>query len=232
MSFIAKRNKSGTVLEINGAGGTLNVLSGKAKASSIKARKDDGKIKKGDTIEGVEFAFEIAESGNIEGQIYQQATGDEKYGKYVPDTQPLVFPLKCSLFVSGECGQAYLALFANAEKLGLPEGIQDGFKGQMTIGENKHTAALVAGDFSKAVQIVGMLLDGCEKVTCAIDFPTPYSGGNGGGKSQSEAEKLSDRIKFVEALLTDASTEQLLFVKLLGIDGEITHREFIALMFT
>ncbi len=234
MSFILTRKKAGNTLELNNGGGTLKVLSGKVKAHTIKAKKDDGTIKKGDNIEGVEFAINIVVGNNIEAQKYQQAGAGEKYGKYVPDTDPLPATIEVTLFVPKNAGGlGYLAFFDNCEKLGLPAGLKDGFAGTLNIGESAYTEQMENGDFTtKIPSVLLMLLDDAAKVDCAIEFSAPYVASTFGGKSgQSEVDKLNDRMKFIEGLLTDSSPEQKLFVKLLGLDGEITHREYIALMF-
>jgi hypothetical protein len=232
MAFFANRNSKGTILIADGSGGTLKVLAGKAKPATQKAKRDEGSVKKGDDIKGLEFALEIADSENIKGQIFEQGK-DGAYGKYIPDLNPIVFPLKCTIFVPGNCGEAYQALFDNAVALGLPEDIMGGFKADLNIGENKFTDALRKGDFKAAPGILGMLFDNWEKVTATVDFAVPFAGSNGGGKAgQSEADKLADRVKFIEALLTDASPEQQLLVKLTTANAvEIPLIEFIALMF-
>jgi hypothetical protein len=231
MGFLSNRTKAGNTLLDDGKGGTLRVIIGKAKAKTVKAKKDNGTIKKGDDIHGVEFVFELADSGNIKGQIYQQAQGDEKYGKYIPDPEPLVFPLKCSFFLDGDCATAYLKLFENTDKLGLPEGLIGGFKGDMTIGENKYVTQLLNNDFNKPDGILGMLLDNVEKVSCPLDFPVPIVGSYGGGaKSQTESERLADCIKFIEAVLTDASPEQVVYVKLAALHEGLTIVNFLELM--
>jgi hypothetical protein len=232
MGFFVNRTKAGYTLLSDGTGGLLNVVSGKAKPATQKAKRDDGAIKKGDTINGIEFIIEIADSENLTPQVYEQGK-DGNYGKYVTDSQPLVFPLKCTLFVAGECGESYLALFNNAEALGLSSDIMSGFKAELNIGENKHTRSLVKGDFKAVPGILGMQFDNAEKIDCKLDFVAPVTSGayGGGAKAQTEGEKLVERIAFINAVLSDASPEQQLFVKLLGVDGTITHVDFIRLMF-
>lgn len=231
MGFLANRNSKGTTLIPESGGGGLKVISGKAKAANQKAKKDEGTIKKGDTINGIEFALEIADSGNIKGQIFEQGK-DGAYGKYIPDPQPITYPLKCTLFVSGNCADAYLALFKNAEVFGLPANIIDGFSADLNIGENKYTIAAANEDFKNADGIKGMLFDNAQAVNCSLEFSSPYTSNGGGKGGQSEAEKLADRLKFAEALMTDSSPEQQAFVKFVAANGgEITLLDFAKLMF-
>lgn len=230
MGFYANRTKAGTKLVLDGAGGTLKVLSGKARPSTTKASKDDGNIKKGDEISGIEFILLLADSENIKGQIYQQPQGGDKYGKYIPDPQPLVFPLVASFFLPGKIGEAYIKFFANAEKLGLPSDIADGFSGSLSISDTKYTDLILADDYSKPEGTLGMFLDDAQKVECKLDFLVPSTNNGGGSKSQSESERILDRIAFVKKLLTSGSDEELLLTELVKLDETMNHTQFIKMI--
>jgi hypothetical protein len=234
MGFILKQLNSGNKLESDGKGGNLTVVSGKAKAANTKAWKDEGTIKKGDTIEGIEFTVELKNRGNIIVQTYDASTK-----KFIPSTAPVPEVIKTTLFVAGDNGLAYLKVLSSIElsqKVGiLPEGatklLLDGFSGVLMIGESSEVTAVMAEDFAKPERIKMFLFDEFEPKECILEFAAAKAPYSGGGSSQSEKDKLSDRVNFIQAVLTDASPEQQLFVKLLAIDGAITHKEFIGLMF-
>lgn len=234
MAFILKQLNSGNKLESDGKGGNLTVLSGKAKSASTKAWKDEGTIKKGDTIEGIEFTVELKNRGNVVGQSYDASTK-----RFVPSTAAIPDVIKTTLFVPGDNGLAYLKVLSSLElsqKVGiLPAGAEklliDGFSGVLMIGESSEVTAVMTDDWAKPERIKMFLFDEFEPKDCSLEFAAAPTGYKGGGSSQTEKDKLSDRINFIQAVLVDASPEQQLFVKLLALDGGISHKEFIGLMF-
>lgn len=234
MGFILKQLSNRSTLESDGKGGNLNVISGKAKSASTKAWKDEGTIKKGDTIEGIEFTVELKNRGNIIAQTYDASTK-----KFVPSTSPVPDVIKTTLFVPGVNGLAYLKVLSSVElsqKIGiLPASAEkpliDGFGGVLLIGENDLFTEIMNDEYPKPDRIKMFLFDEFEPKDCNLEFAAPATGRGGFGGGQSEKDKLNDRVAFVNAVLTDASPEQQLFVKLLAVDGTITHVDFIRLMF-
>lgn len=234
MGFILKQLNSGNKLESDGKGGNLSVISGKAKSASVKAWKDEGSVKKGDEIPGIEFTVELKNRGNIIAQTY-----DASNKKFVPSAAVVPDIIKATLFVPGDNGLAYLKVLsslelsqkvdilpATADKL-----LIDGFSGVLMIGESSEVTAVMNDDWLKPERIKMFLFDEFETKDCNLEFSAPPTGYKNGGSAQSEKDKLSDRVNFIQAVLTDASSEQQLFVQLLAIDGTITHKEFISLMF-
>jgi hypothetical protein len=235
MGFILKKLASGSRLESDGKGGNLGVISGKGKPASIKAWKDEGTIKKGDEIPGIELTIELSDRGNIVGQIYDQSTK-----KFLPDSAPISYPLKTTLFIPGTCGLAYLKVLADvtiSQELELLKDTDttpliDGFKGVLLVSEHDLFNALVGGDYSKKNHIKMFIFDEFEPVDCKLDFAvaTPYKGG--GNSSQSEADRIKDRVIFVSSALIDGSDTEQMFVKAKkhDIDDKMNFIEFIALI--
>jgi hypothetical protein len=237
MGLILKQLNKGNEIVSDGKGGTLTVLNGKGKLATTKAWKDEGTIKKGDDIHGIEFVLELKNAGNVIAQTYDKDTK-----KFIPSLTPVPDIFKATLFLSGLNGDAYKKVLPDLElskKLGLLPAdhpvdgklLIDGFSGKLTVGENDQMTQLMADDFTKAGHFKITIFEEFELKDCSFDFAAPSAGYKGGGSAQSEKDKLSDRVNFVQGVLTDASTEQQLFVKLLAIDGTITHKEFISLMF-
>jgi hypothetical protein len=235
MGFILKKLASGSRLESDGKGGNLGVISGKGKPASIKAWKDEGTIKKGDEIPGIELTIELSDRGNIVGQVYDQSTK-----KFLPDSAPISYPLKTTLFIPGTCGLAYLKVLSDvaiSQELEILKETDttpliNGFKGVLLISEHDLFNALVDGDYSKKKHIKMFIFDEFEPVDCKLDFAvaTPYKGG--GSNSQSEADRLKDRISFVRLALTSDSEAEQLFVKAMqhNVGGEMNFIGFISLI--
>lgn len=241
MGFNVKLLKSGNQFEPDKTGGgNLTVVRGKAKQGSVKAWRDDGDTKKGDEIKGIEFTLEVKNTGNLVGQTYDASTK-----KFITSTTALGDTVKGTLFLAGNNGLAYLNVLsslAECRKIGIlpkfdgqPEDdktplLIEGFSGKIFVGNSEEIESVVAGDY-KPNRVKMFLFDEFEPKDCNLEFAAPATGYKGGASSQTEKDKLSDRTNFIQAVLTDASPEQQLFVKLLTIDGAITHKEFISLMF-
>jgi hypothetical protein len=234
MPFILKQLSKGNTLESDGKGGNLTVLSGKAKAASVKAWKDDGTIKKGDSIDGIEFTLELKNRQNVIAQTYDSSTK-----KFIPSTVPVPEVFKATLFIPGNNGLAYLKILSNIElsqKIGiLPEGADklliDGFSGILLVGENDLFAEIVNDEYPKPERIKMFLFDEFEPKDCNLDFAAPTTGYKA-ASNQTEKEKLNDRVNFIQAVTTDSNVEQALFIKLATADPTIaTLKDFLSLMF-
>lgn len=234
MGFFLRQLSSGNKIESDGKGGNLSVISGKGRPASSKAWKDEGAVKKGDTIEGIEFTCELKNRGNIVAQTYDASTK-----KFTTSTVPVSDTFKATIFIPGDNGLSYLKVLSSLElsqKIGILPAIADkplidGFAGVLMIGESSEVAAVMSDDWSKPERIKMFLFDEFEPKDCNLEFSVATTGYKGGGSTQSEKDKLGDRVNFIQAVLTDSSVEQQLFVKLLAVDATITYKEFINLMF-
>ena len=236
MAFILKQLSNRSTLESDGKGGNLSVISGKAKSASTKAWKDEGTVKKGDEIPGIEFTLELKNRGNIIAQTYDASTK-----KFVASTSPVPDVIKTTLFVSGVNGLAYLKVLSSLElcqKIGiLPTTVEkpliDGFSGILLIGENDLFTEIMNDEYHKPERIKMFLFDEFEPKDCDLEFAAPQTGYKGGASSQAEKDKLSDRVNFIQAVITAGSVEEALFIKLATADPEIaTIKEFLSLIFS
>jgi hypothetical protein len=241
MGFILKQLNGGNKLEADSTGGgNIEVISGKGKPASIKAWKDEGTVKKGDTIEGIEFIVKCKNRGNVVAQTYDKDTK-----KFVPSAVPVAETFDATIFLGANNGLAYKMILSSLEESrkigilpafdGLPADdktplLIDGFSGIIFVGNSAEIDSVIAGDY-KPERVKMFLFDEFQPKACTLEFAASKAPYSGGSSSQAEKDKLSDRVNFIQAVLTDASIEQQIFVKLLAIDGTITHKEFISLMF-
>lgn len=224
MGFTAVVAKNGITLQSDGSG-VLEVVEGKARRSKQKLKVNVDELVKGDEVEGVEFIFKLNPLSNINfvKWVPQPANAQGKSYPKLEPADPLTSVFEASFFLAGSVGAAYLAIFENAEKFGLPANIADGFKANLELNETKVVLALAKGletiPAAKLPNALMPLFDDAEAVTSTLSFPVPATGGSfGGGKSaQSEADRISDRVAFIKAAVKVDSPEQILFVELNGL---------------
>jgi hypothetical protein len=235
MPFILKQLSNRNILESDGKGGNLTVLSGKAKAASVKAWKDEGTVKKGDPIEGIELTLTLKNRGNVTGQTYEASTK-----KYIPSNTPVSDTFNATLFIAGNNGLAYLKVLSSIElskKIGiLPDDADkpliDGFSGILLVGENDLFTDVMNDEFTKSTHIKMFLFDEFEPRDCNLEFAAPTTGYKAATSNQTEKEKLGDRVNFIQAVTMDGSVEQTLFIKLATSDPTIaTLKDFLGLIF-